>query len=181
MESIVCTIVGDSDVGKSSLLASYAKKRGSRDAGVIPVDKMQFVETVGNKKFRLSLRDTTGAEAYTGLHKNFYPDTDVFLFAFSTSDSASLKNLREIWARDVFNECPDAAVMLVGIRSSGSPTRNRLAVDPDQAQQYARRINAFTYVECCPATGEDVEEVFQAAARAIFERKTTTVSCFPCL
>ena len=79
------------------------------------------------------------------------------------------------WNEEVQALCPNVPIILVGLKKD-------LRVDPDEmeemrrkslpfvqpasAETVARSIGAKRYIECSGLTGENVDDVFEAATRA---------------
>lgn len=111
---------------------------------------------------------------------NFYPDTDVVLICFSIESRSTLKSVQTNWAPEVKFFCPDAHVVLVGIkkdtRNDSSEMKQEL-VTSQEGQAMAEQIHAFDYIECSAKSKEGVKEVFETAARAALQVKKGKKSC----
>ena len=107
-----------------------------------------------------------------------YPDTDVFLCAFSVVNPDSFENISSKWVPEVRHHCPDAPIVLVG-------TKIDLRNDPDVLQQLqkkelapitkekgvklAEELQCADYRECSAMTQEGLKEVFYAAIDAVMK------------
>lgn len=74
--------------------------------------------TCKGKQWSVELWDTAGQESMAELRKLSYPDTDVFIVCYSVTSEVSLRNVKEIWLRDLEEECPNASFILVGCKAS---------------------------------------------------------------
>lgn len=125
-------------------------------------------------QIELTLQDTPGQEDYDRLRALCYPDTDVVLVCFSINSRTTLENIPAKWAPETKNFCPNAPIVLVGIKKD---TRNdphemkRKLVTSQEGQLMAEQIHAFAYIECSAKTKEGVGEVFETATRAALQVK----------
>lgn len=131
-------------------------------------------------QIELTVQDTPGQEDYDRLRAIYYPDTDVVLICFSINSRSTLENTAAKWAPETKNFCPNAPIVLVGIKKD---TRNdpseikrlhemkREPVTLQEGQAMAKEIQAFAYIECSAKTKEGVKEVFETAARAALVKK----------
>merc|ERR1712146_108955 len=72
---------------------------------------------VDGKAVNLGLWDTAGQEYYDRLRPLSYPQTDVFLIAFSIISPSSFENVKSKWHPEIKHHCPDAPIILVGTKS----------------------------------------------------------------
>lgn len=100
---------------------------------------------------------------------------------FAVDDPESLLNSKTKWAEEALRFCPDAPIILVGLKKD---TRRIKGLPPDQlvsideAQQVARHIGAKKYMECSALTGEGVDDVFELATRtSLLVNKEPGQSC----
>merc|ERR1719316_2479135 len=81
------------------------------------------------KPINLGLWDTAGQEDYDRLRPLSYPQTDVFLVAFSLISRASFENVKQKWWPELKHHCPGVPTILVGtkldLRSYARRTRRR--------------------------------------------------------
>ncbi len=92
-----------------------------------------------------------GQEDYDRLRPLSYPQTDVFLICFAVNSVTSLQNVQAKWSPEVQHYCPDAPVVLLGMKSdlrgsdqsSSSQDRRadgRVYVTTEQANEMAKKI-----------------------------------------
>jgi len=71
---------------------------------------------VDGKPISLGLWDTAGQEYYDRLRPLSYPQTDVFLCAFSVVSSSSFEKVLSKWYPEVSHHCPNVPIILVGTK-----------------------------------------------------------------
>lgn len=125
-------------------------------------------------QIKLTVQDTPGQEEYGRLRTMHYTDTDVVLICFSIDSHSTLEDVQANWVPEVNDFCPNAPIVLVGIKKD---TRNdpyemkRKLVTSQEGQLMAEQIHAFAYIECSAKTKEGVGEVFETATRAALQVK----------
>jgi Ras-related C3 botulinum toxin substrate 1 len=116
---------------------------------------------VDGKPINLGLWDTAGQEDYDRLRPLSYPQTDVFLVAFSIVNPASFENVRAKWHPEVSHHCPSTPIILVGtkvdLREDPSTVEKLQAkkqspITYEGALQMANEISAAKYMECSAIT-----------------------------
>lgn len=111
-----------------------------------------------------------------------YTDADVVLVCFSISNPISFQNVRDKWKPEVSHFCPHVPVVLVGLkkdlRTNGADGQQLKSVSAEEAHQMASSIGAIDYMECSAKTGECVDDVFVAAAKASLVKKRSPLGKF---
>lgn len=102
---IKMTTIGDSSVGKTSILKRYCEKNVASNhintTPTIGVDYGSFQEE--SKEGRLiyvDLFDLSGKEKYQNVRREFYEGTDIFLLVFGLDNVKSFKNLNK-WLKEI--------------------------------------------------------------------------------
>lgn len=161
-------IIGDGACGKTSLL--YVFTLGKFPEEYHPTVFENYVTDcrVDGIKVSLTLWDTAGQEEYERLRPFSYSKADIILIGFAVDDPESLVNARTKWAEEALRYCPDAPIILVGLKKdlrNPSVCQMENFVRPEDAQQVAKQIGAKRYLECSALTGEGVDDVFELATR----------------
>jgi len=111
--SIKVLIVGNGAVGKSSMIQRYCRGTFTKSyKKTIGVDFLEKQLRVQSEEVRLMLWDTAGQEEFDALTKSYYRGAQACVFAFSTTDRASLLSVRK-WRKKVEDECGDIPMVLV--------------------------------------------------------------------
>jgi Ras-related C3 botulinum toxin substrate 1 len=131
---------------------------------------------VDGKPINLGLWDTAGQEDYDRLRPLSYPQTDVFLIAFSIVNPSSFENVRAKWYPEVSHHCPNTPIVLVGTKldlRDDPETIEKLAqkkqapITYEQGMQMAKEIGAVKYMECSALTQKGLKAVFDEAIRVV--------------
>ncbi|KAH8795875.1 P-loop containing nucleoside triphosphate hydrolase protein [Flagelloscypha sp. PMI_526] len=170
-------IVGDSNVGKTSLLNRFAHGRDYEN--YIPTVFESWVADlpIGQDTVELAFWDTSaGHEDYERLRPLSYPHTHVTIIAFSVDSRESFNNVSAKWFPEVRRYLPRSIpIVLVCCKKDVREDENALKefakvrrqpVSSDEGMASAAKNNATKYLECSAKTGEGVSEVFDASARA---------------
>ncbi|CAI5012036.1 CPS_HP_G0084950.mRNA.1.CDS.1 [Saccharomyces cerevisiae] len=177
-------IIGDGACGKTSLL--YVFTLGKFPEQYHPTVFENYVTDcrVDGIKVSLTLWDTAGQEEYERLRPFSYSKADIILIGFAVDNFESLINARTKWADEALRYCPDAPIVLVGLkkdlRQEAHFKENATdeMVPIEDAKQVARAIGAKKYMECSALTGEGVDDVFEVATRtSLLMKKEPGTNC----
>ncbi|KAH3901439.1 probable GTP-binding protein RHO2 [Saccharomycodes ludwigii] len=165
-------IIGDGACGKTSLL--YVFTLGKFPEQYQPTVFENYVTDcrVDGIDVQLALWDTAGQEEYERLRPLSYSKADVIMIGFAIDDPESLYNTRTKWIQEVVRYCPQAPVILVGLKKdlqdNYKPSRdgyNKEFVKKEDVIRIANEIGAKKYMFCSALTGEGVDDVFEVAVR----------------
>jgi small GTP-binding protein len=111
-------LVGDSGVGKTSLIASFLKKPfdATTISTVSPAYIFRDVTRPDGLTICLQIWDTAGQERYRSVSQLFYRDADVAFACFESGNDDSLETIPE-WITHVRKEVPDCKFLFVGTKS----------------------------------------------------------------
>ena len=113
-------IIGDGAVGKTCLLHRFVNNSFCKDYCPTVFDNLGAEVNVKGKKVDLGLWDTAGQEEFDNLRHLSYPETDVFLVAFSIGNKASFAHAKS-WHNDITeylaHESKKVFVFLIGLKS----------------------------------------------------------------
>lgn len=166
-------ILGDSCVGKTSLMNQFVNKKFSNQyKATIGADFLTREVMVDNRLVTLQIWDTAGQERFQSLGVAFYRGADCCVLAFDVTSASSFKNL-DSW-RDEFliqaspRDSEDFPFVVIGNKID---LENR-AVTSKRAQQWCESKNSAPYFETSAKDGINVEQAFQTVARNALSKET---------
>ena len=179
MQNIKCVVVGDGAVGKTCLLISYTTNAFPGEYIPTVFDNYSANVMVDGKPVNLGLWDTAGQEDYDRLRPLSYPQTDVFLIAFSIISPHSFDNVKSKWWPELCHYAPGCPIVLVGTKAD---LRDDMAVvhqlkskgleciSEEQGTQCAKEIGAVAYVECSALTQVGLKNAFDSCIQAALNK-----------
>lgn len=182
MQNIKCVIVGDGAVGKTSTLLSYTTNGMPDDYLPTVFDNYAASVMVDGKPISLGLWDTAGQEEYDRLRPLSYPQSDVFLVAFSIDSRTSFENARAKWIPEVKHYCPGVPIVLVGTKVD--LRKQNQGVSAEEGHELSLKCGCTKYVECSALTQRGLKNVFDEAIRTVLappEPKKKSRRLFGCL
>ena len=160
-------LIGDSKVGKSSLLRQFTDGRylDSCDT-TVGVDFHAKVIKVDGCSIKLQIWDTAGQERFRAITRAYYRNAVGGLLVFDITNEQSFRDVPD-WLEDA-RECakPHKPVfVLVGHKSD--LTRER-AVSREEAQSLAQR-NHMQYIETSAKITHNIDDAFVMLSRTILQ------------
>ncbi|KAL1561186.1 Ras-related protein rabc1 [Salvia divinorum] len=160
-------MIGDSGVGKSSLLLSFTSDAFEELSPTIGVDfKVKHV-TLGGKKLKLAIWDTAGQERFRTLTSSYYRGAQGIIMVYDVTRRDTFTNLSDIWAKeiDLYSTNQDCIKMLVGNKVDKESER---VVSKKEGIDFAREYGCL-FIECSAKTRVNVEQCFEELVLKILE------------
>ena len=159
-------LVGNSDVGKSSLILRYVDQIWN-DVFVptIGVDfKVKSLE-IENKSIKLQIWDTAGQERFRNVISSYFKGAHGILLIFDITSRDSFKELENWLAEVEKNASTQILKILIGNKCDLEEERE---ISKDEGEAFAMR-NGMQYIETSAKINTNVNEAFEALSKIMVE------------
>ncbi|KAF4403705.1 hypothetical protein G4B88_002558 [Cannabis sativa] len=160
-------MIGDSGVGKSSLLLSFTSDSFEDLSPTIGVDfKVKYVN-IGGKKLKLAIWDTAGQERFRTLTSSYYRGAQGIIMVYDVTRRDTFTALAEIWAKEIelYSTNQDCIKMLVGNKVDKESDR---VVTKKEGINFARECGCL-FIECSAKTRVNVQQCFEELVLKILD------------
>jgi Ras-related protein Rab-18 len=171
-------LIGDSGVGKSSLMLRFASNTFSQDiSATIGIDfKVKATEVVDpvtgeRRTVKMQIWDTAGQERFRTLTSSYYRGAHAVVLVYDVNESPSFQAL-DRWLEEATSFCGAASTvfLLIGnkIDAVAGPAA-AMAVSKDDGHAFAKQ-HKMLFCLCSAKTKEGVDQAFDEVARAVVDR-----------
>ena len=162
-----CVLLGESGVGKSSLINRFISGNFNKDSLPTIVggfSKKEIFYEEENTKIVYEIWDTAGQEKYRSINKIFYQDAYINILVYDITKKNTFKALKDYWIEEIKENGPrDAIIIIAGNKSD---LYEHEAVDEDEVRKYCKNIDAI-YQLTSAQTGEGVNELFNKIGKEL--------------
>ena len=151
-------LLGDSGVGKSSLLLRYTKNEFISDLrSTIGVEFALKYLTVDNFQLKVQIWDTAGMERYRSITNAYYKGAKGVIVVYDICRQKSFENVDK-WIDDFKSKADDdAVILLIGNKSDLDEKRE---VSKEEAESKAQK-NKFGFMETSAKDNNNVQKAFE--------------------
>ncbi|XP_040291657.1 ras-related protein Rab-37 isoform X3 [Bufo bufo] len=164
-------LVGDSAVGKTSLLVQFDQGKfipGSFTS-TVGIGFTNKVVTVDGLKVKLQIWDTAGQERFRSVTHAYYRDAQALLLLYDITSKTSFDNVRA-WLTEVHEYAhKDVVIMLLGNKCDITSGR---VVRTEDGESLAKDYG-IPFMETSAKTGVNVELAFMAIAKELKQRSSS--------
>jgi len=163
------TLVGDSGVGKSSIIGRFVTGIFIKDmSSTAGLNYSQKLYEKDGKKVNLNLWDTAGQEKFRALGRNFYKDSYIIIIVFDITNRMSFINAKEVWYNEIKNYGEKYNFLsLVGNKSDKYEEEE---VTDEEAISFAKEIDAKFFLVSAH-TGDGIDKMFHTLADNFFDEE----------
>ena len=159
-------LLGNSDVGKSSLILRYVDQVWSDTfVPTIGVDfKVKTLE-IENKQIKMQIWDTAGQERFRNVISSYFRGSHGIFLIYDITNRDSFKNL-ENWLIEIEkNASQNVLKILIGNKNDLVDDRE---VQVEEGQAFANR-NGMKFIETSAKMNTNVNEAFETLAKLMME------------
>ena len=149
--------LGDSSVGKSSILRKYCKNEFlGKYITTIGIDFQIKNLTIDNKKIKVQIWDTAGEERYKVVTKSYFNSSNGFIIIYDITNRESFCNVNN-WIEQISTLVGNnVKCILFGNKNDLKHKRN---VEANEGIELAKKFN-YKFYETSAKDGNNIEEGF---------------------
>lgn len=160
-------IIGDSGVGKSSILLRFADNMFSGSyITTIGVDFKIRTINIDGEKVKLQIWDTAGQERFRTITSTYYRGTHGVIIVYDVTNAESFVNVKR-WLHEIEQNCEVVNRVLVGNKDDCPELK---VVETQDAQKFAERMGVQLY-ETSAKENQNIEEVFNCITKLVLQSK----------
>ncbi|KAL5707957.1 Golgi membrane exchange factor (Ric1p-Rgp1p) subunit [Ranunculus cassubicifolius] len=158
-------LIGDSAVGKSQLLARFARNEFSLDSkATIGVEFQTRTLVIDHKTVKAQIWDTAGQERYRAVTSAYYRGAVGALLVYDMTKRQSFDHVAR-WLEELRGHADkNIVIMLIGNKSDLTTLRS---VSTEDAKEFAQRENLF-FMETSALEATNVETAFLTVLTEIY-------------
>ena len=157
-------LLGDSGVGKSSLLLRYTKHEFNVDMrSTIGVEFALKYLKIDNFQLKVQIWDTAGMERYRSITSAYYKGAKGVIIVYDICREKSFENVDK-WIEDFKSKADeDAVILLIGNKNDLDDKRE---VNKEEAELKAQK-NKFAFMETSAKDNNNVDKAFETLFKEI--------------
>ena len=158
-EKIKIMVIGESKIGKTSIISRYCKNEFSGGAylSTVGIDFQVKDLVLNNKLIRIQIWDTAGQERYRIIAKNYFQSSDGFVIVYDISNLETFEKL-DYWIEQIkANSQENTKMILFGNKIDLEEQRQ---ISKLEGEEYAKKIN-INFFEVSAKEGININEAFE--------------------
>ena len=173
-------ILGDSGVGKTSLMNQYVRKRfNNRYKATIGADFLTKQVVVDDKRITLQIWDTAGQERFQSLGVAFYRGADSCILVYDITDAKSFANVAnwmdEFLSHGTAQNQENFPFIVIGNKADLESNRQ---VSKRQVKQWCSSMGGIPSFETSAKEAIDVQAAFDTITKNTLARETRNKPVF---
>ena len=162
-------ILGDSSVGKTSLISRYANGIFKEEyLATVGLDYYNKQDTINNLNVLVKLWDTAGQERFKSLSPNYFRNAEGVVIVFDVTNLETFENLK-YWISSIKSNLGEKNIIIPIIIIGNKIDMNDMRdINKEEADKFAKE-NDYKYFEASAKTGEGVDEAFREIVNQILD------------
>ncbi|XP_062586817.1 rho-related protein racD-like, partial [Saccostrea cucullata] len=175
---IKCSIVGETMVGKTTLLKSYVTCKAPAIYSPTIYENIKGFVVLGHKHHKVNLVDTAGQHEYSKLCTASYCKSKVIILCYSVIDRPSFDRIKSFWIPEIRKNVGKSIPIVLtathtDLRSDKSIQRCIQVVSSTEGRTLADSIGAKGFFEISKSDISQTNDIFECAVRAVISKKKT--------
>ena len=168
-------IIGDSCVGKTSLLTRYTTGTFKEEyIATVGIDYYTKNETINDKIISIKLWDTVGQERYKALTQNFFKNAEGVMVVYDITKVDSFDNLK-FWINSIKQNMENKNIIIpVIIIGNKVDMEDMREISNENAENFAKENN-YKYFETSAKTGEGIDNAVRELVNQVLNHNNNNL------
>ena len=164
VESFKVVLVGESGVGKTSIISQFIDQNFQEDQQSTTGGAFSTKSVVcdGGKILKFEIWDTAGQERYRSLTTMFYKDANAAIMVYDVTRKDSFEELQNYWAKQIKESSPENIILVIAANKSDLIEYE--TVDEGEARDFAKEISAI-FISTSAKNSEGINNLFEEIAK----------------
>ena len=159
-------IIGDSTVGKTSILSRYTNGIfNSNYLATVGLDNFTKDEVIDNKIIRIKIWDTAGQERFKSLTQGFFRNAQGIMIVYDVTNEQTYVNLK-YWIQSIKthmgSEIEKIPVIIIGNKIDSEEREVKF----EEAELFGKEQN-YAYFETSAKTGHNIDEAIRHLVKEV--------------
>ena len=150
-------IVGDSGVGKTSIIGRYINKFNENEKSTIGASFSNKISIIDKYKISFDIWDTAGQERYRSVSTIFYKEAYLCIFVFDITEPQSFESIKNYWYNTVIENA--SSKIILGIAGNKNDLYEKEKVKEKEVQKFCKEIDAL-YFSTSALLNNSIDDMF---------------------
>jgi len=169
-------VIGDIDVGKSSLIHRITEGEFCRNAPTVGCNFRKHVaKSTFDEDVNMEIWDTAGGERYQSIVGLYYRQASAVIMMYDVTNPKTFLNVKQYWIEQIRTYCgDDVVIFLVGNKTDLLRSMNyqdQMLMVETEIQKWARE-NGIMSVECSVKSEDGIDKMVRLLADRLLERQS---------
>jgi len=160
-------LVGDSGVGKTSIIGRYLNKFNENQQATIGASFSNKLENIDGNEILFEIWDTAGQERYRSVNTLFYQDAYICILVYDITSKKSFESLSNYWYDAVKEHGNNGLIFHVA--GNKNDLYENEDVDRKVVEDYCNDINAGLNFVSATENSTCIDDMFQSLGRKFIQ------------
>ena len=162
-------IVGDSGVGKTSIIGRYINKFNENEKSTIGASFSNKISIIDKYKISFDIWDTAGQERYRSVSTIFYKEAYLCIFVFDITEPQSFESIKNYWYNTVIENA--SSKIILGIAGNKNDLYEKEKVKEKEVQKFCKEIDAL-YFSTSALLNNSIDDMFTKLGQKFIASQT---------
>ena len=169
--AIPCKVimVGDSGVGKTSIIGRYLNKYNEKEKSTIGASFSNKISIIDKYKISFDIWDTAGQERYRSVSSIFYKEAYLCIFVYDITEPNSFENIKNYWYKTVMENA--SPKIILGIAGNKNDLYEKEKVKEKEVQKFCKEIDAL-YFSTSALLNNSIDDMFTKLGKKFIASQT---------
>ena len=168
--SIKIIILGDSNVGKTSLIQRLINKEFVNPSATLGIEYHTYIISLNEFKIRMQIWDTAGQEKFNSLVKSYYQNAEVGIFIYSIDKEDSFNDIKTWYKNFKENSTQNSFNILIGNKKDLEEEKREVSFEKGENFAKQSEFKFFKEITCkLDNKSNDIIDIFDEIGKNFYE------------
>jgi len=171
IKHVKIVLIGESGVGKTSIISSYIKNEFSTEVQSSLTASFATKETnltLNENIIQFDIWDTAGQELFRAVNKIFYTDANIVILVYDVTNKNSFLELKNYWYNEILKNGEKNVIF--GIAGNKNDLYQNEEIKEEEVRKWANEINSIFYLTSAK-NKNGIDELFNELGKKYIDKE----------